>query len=255
MAERFMHSISDISANKIKEITKLHQKKYRDESGLFIAEGKKALEEFLTSDVEIVEIYALKGLENVNSKLPVKIIDEKSMKKISTTSSVCEVLTVAKKKIIDLKKFQTYKKIVLLDEISDPGNLGTIIRSAAAFNVDGIILFGNCTDVYSSKVIRSTAGNFFKTPIVEIKSIDELKQNFPSYKLIATALSKENNIEIKDCNKYDKYIVMFGSEDNGLRPELTKIAERNIKIEMSKNVESLNLSVSVSVILYELFKN
>ena len=130
MAERFMHSISDISANKIKEITKLHQKKYRDESGLFIAEGKKALEEFLTSDVEIVEIYALKGLENVNSKLPVKIIDEKSMKKISTTSSVCEVLTVAKKKIIDLKKFQTYKKIVLLDEISDPGNLGTIIRSA-----------------------------------------------------------------------------------------------------------------------------
>lgn len=252
---RILHSLNTISNNKIKEIVKLHQKKYRDEKGLFLAEGEKSLQEALNSDIEIIEIYALKSFNATNIKKEVCIIPENIMKKISTTDSVCEVLFVAKKKKINEQDFLTLNKIALIDSISDPGNLGTIIRSATAFGIEGIILFGNCVDLYSSKVIRSCTGNFLKTPILQIKNTEDLKTKFKNHKIIATALSKENNITLKECAKIDKYIIMLGSEAKGLCSELINIADKNIKIDMTNEVESLNLSVSASIIFYELYTN
>ena len=248
-----MSSLNTISNNKIKEIVKLHQKKYRDELGLFIAEGEKALQEALNSDIEITEIYALKTFDTSAIKKDVCIIEENIMKKISTTDSPCEVLFIAKKTKIDENNFTKLNKIALIDSISDPGNLGTIIRSATAFGIEGIILFGNCVDLYSSKVIRSCTGNFLKTPILQIKKVEELKSKFKNHKLIATALSKENNISLKDCAKIDKYIIMLGSEAKGLCSDLINIADKNIRLEMKNNVESLNLSVCASIIFYELY--
>lgn len=245
-----MHPIENISNNKVKEITKLHQKKYREETSLFLVEGQKAVQELIDTNIEIVEIYATKELR-ANYKY--KLIDESTMKKISTTSSTCEVLAIAKKRKVEKETFKNLNKIVLLDSISDPGNLGTIIRSATAFGIDGIILFSDCVELYSPKVIRSTAGNFFKIPIINIKNKSELKELLPTHTLVATALSKENNISIKECKQFDKYILMFGSEATGLCKELINIADKNIKLEMTNNVESLNLSVSASIVLYELF--
>lgn len=243
-----MHSVEKLSNNKIKEIQKLHQKKYRDEFCLFIAEGEKALEEIASSDVEVISIYSTKSANN-NATL----ISESDMNKISTTASACEILVVAKKKQVKLDEIKKAKKVLLLDSVSDPGNLGTIIRSSAAFNVDAIILYGNCVELYSPKVIRSCTGNFFKTPIITVKTIDELIKLFKNHIKVATALSKENNISINDCSKLENYILMFGSEASGLSPELIKLADKNIRLEMSKDVESLNLAVSVSIILYEIF--
>lgn len=252
---RILHSLNTISNNKIKEIVKLHQKKYRDEQRLFIAEGEKALQEAIDSNIEITEIYALKTFNTSNIKKEVCIIPENIMKKISTTDSVCEVIFVAKKIDVDEKSFTNLNKIALIDSISDPGNLGTIIRSASAFGIEGIILFGNCVDLYSTKVIRSCTGNFLKTPILQMKNIEDLKSKFPNHKLIATALSKENNISLKECAKIDKYIIMLGSEAKGLCIDLIKLADKNLRIEMKNNVESLNLSVCASIIFYELFTN
>lgn len=252
---RILHSLNTISNNKIKDIVKLHQKKYRDEKNLFIAEGTKALEEALNSDIEILEIYALNSFDTSKIKKDICIIPENIMKKISTTDSVCEVLFVAKKIKTDEKIFLNLNKIALIDSISDPGNLGTIIRSATAFGIEGIILLGNCVDLYSTKVIRSCTGNFLKTPILQIKNIEELKEKFKNHKLIATALSKENNISLKECAKLDKYIIMLGSEAKGLCSELIKNADKNIRLEMKNDVESLNLSVCASIIFYELYIN
>ena len=245
-----MHSIESISNNKIKEIVKLHQKKYREELNLFIVEGKKAVDELIEAGIEILNIYTTKEL---SIKHQYSLIDEHTMKKISTTTSPCEILAIARKKTADKSILSKAKKVVLLDSISDPGNLGTIIRSAAAFGADGIILFGDCVELYSPKVIRSTTGNFFKVPIVNLSQIEDIKTIFPNHKIIATALSKENNIEIKKCAEYDNYIVMFGSEATGLCKELIDIADKNIKLEMTNNVESLNISVCASIVLYELF--
>ena len=249
-----MHPINELSNNKIKEIIKLHQKKYRDELGLFIAEGEKILEELSNAKADIREVIALKNKKLKTNIQNIKYVDENIMKKISTTSSVCEVITIAQKRSVSISNITKKKKLVLLDSISDPGNLGTIIRSACAFGIDGIILFGNCVDLYSPKVIRSCTGNFFKIPIVQINKIEELNKNLKDHTKIATSLSKENNIEIKDCNNFEKFIIMFGSEAKGLCEELTNITEKNIKIDMKNNVESLNLAISASIIFYELSK-
>ena len=250
MAGCFMHPIEGISNNKIKEIVKLHQKKYREESGFFLVEGLKSVQELIEADIKILEIYATKE-QNIRQKYT--LVSESIMKKISTTSSPCEILAIAKQRKIEKSEFKNFKKIILLDSISDPGNLGTIIRSAAAFAIDGIILFSDCVELYSPKVIRSTAGNFFKIPIINISTEKELNELFTTHKFVATTLSKENNISLEECKKLDKYIIMFGSEANGLSENLTKISDKNIKLEMTNNVESLNLSVSASIVLYELF--
>ena len=246
-----MHPIKGISKNKIKEIMKLHQKKYRDEFGLFIVEGKNAFEEVLQENIEIVDIYALETFSQDINNANITFITEEEMKKISTTSSICEVLVVGKQKTFnaDTKKLN---KIILLDTISDPGNLGTIIRSAAAFNIDAIILFGDSTELYSPKVMRSSAGNFFKIPIIKIKTINELENTFSSHTLISTDLKKVNNITIKEIKELPKKIIMLGSEAQGLNKELSKKAHKNFILNMGKNVESLNLSVSASIIMYEL---
>lgn len=247
-----MHSVKNLSAAKIKEITKLHQKKYRDELKLFIAEGNKAFEEILNADIEIISVYALETFKPKHHYENIKIISQSEMKKISTTASVCEVLVIGRQKIYQQNELKG-RKLILLDEISDPGNLGTIIRSAAAFNIDGIILFGNTIELYSPKVIRACAGNFFKTPVISIKTIPELKRLFPDYTFISTALKKDNNITFKEAKQISKSIIMFGSEAQGLNEKLIDLAEKNIVLNMKKNVESLNLSVSASIVMYELF--
>ena len=246
-----MHNV--ISKNKLKETAKLLQKKYRDELGYFIAEGEKALEEMIENKTDIIEIYSLKSIENYKIKAPIYIINEDDMKKISSTKSPCEILTVAKKINNNIDEFKKFTHLILLDEISDPGNLGTIIRSAAAFGVEGIILYGNCVDRYSSKVIRSCTGNFFKIPIIEINSILQLQKYFNKHKKIATVLTKENNISLQECKNLQKIIIMFGSEAKGLCVDLINIADKNIKLDMKNNVDSLNLAVSSSIIMYEIF--
>ena len=247
-----MHSVRVLSNNKIKEIAKLHQKKYRDSLKLFIAEGEKAFEEAIKENIEIVDIYALKTFSPKIKTDKITIVSEEEMKKISTTSSVCEVLVIGKQKYTS-KESLKWNKIILLDRISDPGNLGTIIRSAAAFGINGIILFGDSIELYSPKVIRSCTGNFYKTPIIHIKNIEELKKLFPNHTFISTALRKENNISFSDAKNIDKKLIMFGSEAHGLAQELINIADKNIILEMPKNVESLNLSVCASIIMYQLF--
>ena len=244
-----------LSAQKIKSIIKLHQKKYRDEMGLFIAEGYKALEECLYSNIEIVDIYAQENAQIPKEASNITYINEKTMKKISTTASVCEILTVAKKKNIDPKQFPNFRKIALLENISDPGNLGTIIRSAAAFGIEGIILFSDCTELYSPKVIRSCAGNFFKIPVIAIKNTNDLKMLLPEHTFVATALSRNNNISLYQCSKINKLTIMLGSEAKGLSSELINISDYNIHLDMTNNVESLNVAVCASIIFYELSKH
>ena len=88
---------------------------------------------------------------------------------------------------------------------------------------------------------------------MKIKTTEDIKTYFPHHKIVATALSKENNISLNECAQIDQYIIMFGSEAKGLSKELIKITDKNIRLEMTNNVESLNLSVSTSIVLYELF--
>ena len=115
-----MYSVETISNNKIKEIVKLHQKKFREETNLFIAEGIKILEELLSVKADIKEIYAIKDIKINGKQIPAKIIDEAVMKKISTTDTPCEVLAIAKKKAYSPKDLSNCRRLLLLDSVSDP---------------------------------------------------------------------------------------------------------------------------------------
>ena len=174
------------------------------------------------------------------------------MKKITSLDSPPSMIALCKK---ENQKEIKGDRIVLLDEIQDPGNLGTIIRSALAFQVDTIILTNHCVDNYNPKVIRATQGMMFHMNIItmeEEEAIQEMrKRNIPIY-----GTSVENGIEIQKLTKKEKekYCLIMGNEGNGLSKEILNQCDKKLYIPMSEKVESLNVGVACSIILYEFKK-
>ncbi len=245
-----MIEITSVQNNLIKEIVKLHQKKYREE--FIIVEGKKALLGAVESGLKTKYVFGTDKsllLEYEDDKSI--LVNEKVMEKISTTDSAPAILGVLQKPEYNIEDFRDYKKIILLDSIKDAGNLGTIIRTAAAFDIDGIILFGDCTDEFSPKAIRSAAGNIFKVPIVHA-SIRELKELKKTHKMVSTVVNSKNSI--KDFITEEPVITMFGSEANGLCKELLSLSDISYTVPMKEGVESLNLAISAGIVLYEMHK-
>jgi TrmH family RNA methyltransferase len=131
--------------------------------------------------------------------------------------------------------------------------LGTIIRSALAFNIDTILLSNECVDVYNSKVLRSAQGNNFHINIIRcdlVEEINKLKQN--EYKIYGTNVI--NGIDVKNVSTTEKYAIIMGNEGSGVSKDIQKLCDENIYINMNKNCESLNVAVATSIILYELNK-
>jgi TrmH family RNA methyltransferase len=237
-----MDKITSLQNPLIKSIVALHDKKERDKKELIILEGEKLIEGATESGIKI---------ENIFSTTPRKgaiEVDEKVMKKISTTTTPPKILALAKKPTWQEIDFKKMKRILLLDSIQDAGNLGTIIRTAAAFEIEGIILYGNCTDPYSPKVLRSTVGTVFKMPILQI---NEISQFAKSHAFIATVVNSSG--KIKDMPFKKPFVLMFGSEARGLSNNLLKNANCSFTLDMGKNVESLNLAMSVGICLWEIY--
>ena len=243
--------ITSINNDLVKETVKLQQKKYRTEK--FLLEGFKPIEEAFNYGIEIDYVLVLKEKADKYKFLGDKIIltTEQVLKKVSTTDTPPDAVAVGHKKIYNTTELKNTKKVVLLENIKDYGNLGTILRTSVAFGADAIVLYGDSVDLYNPKCVRSSVGNLWKIPVVEIKDIDTLKKHFNDYKRIAT-LPRANKL-LKDFETKFPVLVMFGSEADGLSKELTDFSTDSVKIEMSENVESLNLSVSCAVVLYKLF--
>lgn len=246
--------ITAINNNLVKETVKLQQKKYRAESGKFLLEGYKSVYEAVMSGVDVESVFVLEQKVDKYDFIKGELIEtnEAVLKKISTTESAPEVVAVAKQKPSDFGKLSDSENVVLLENISDAGNLGTIIRSAVAFNIDAIVLYGDTVDLYNPKCVRSAVGNLWKINIVSIKSVSELNKYFADFERIATLPKTQNSVWFNNWLPEGKTLMMFGSEADGLSDELINYATKNLTIEMSKDVESLNLSVSASVIMYKM---
>ena len=173
------------------------------------------------------------------------------LKKISTTTSAPDAVAIGKKKLYTLDGLKNAQKVVLLENIKDMGNLGTILRTSAAFGVDGVILYGReCADIYNPKCVRASVGNLWKIPVVYISDFDKLNKTFENYERIATLPRAKEYLKNAKINT--PFLIMFGSEADGLSDELINFATKGVKIEMSSSVESLNLSVSCAIVLYKL---
>lgn len=245
--------ITSVNNEIIKESAKLQQRKYRDETGLFLLEGDKCVEEAINSGVQLDRIFVLSGYEKFNNYNPIETT-QAVLEKLSTTVSAPKVVAVGKQ--VEPKWKTDFKKVLLLEDIKDAGNLGTIIRTACAFSVDAIILFGDTVDLYNPKSVRAAVGNLWKVPVFNISDFDILQQLCKTFTPIATLPKSQNSVYLNNYKQPEKQLIMFGTESSGLSNQLVEYAKSRgdiVTIEMSDQVESLNLSISVGIILYRFF--
>lgn len=239
--------ITSLDNKKIKEVTKLKQKKYRDIENKFIIETENLIKEAYIEN-RLEEVYILENEQlSFNVNCPVNYVTAKVMDKIKNINTSKVLAIVTKKE----SKEYIGKRYLMLDRISDPGNLGTIIRSAVAFDIDTIIVSEDCCDIYNDKVIRATEGAIFKINILKenlLEAITNLKKlNIP---IFGTDVNKGK--DVTTINK-DKFCIIMGNEGSGIRKEVLKQVTDNIYIK-TNTVESLNVAVATSIILYELNK-
>ncbi len=239
--------IESIDNKKIKEIRKLNQKKYRETSKTFLVEGIHLIEE--ANKAGLLKEIILEENENTNINVKVTYVTYNVIKSISELSNPYKVIGIC-----SYKKEEEYKdKILVLDNVQDPGNLGTIIRSALAFNIDTIILGNDTADLYNSKVLRGCQGMNFHINIVRRdieKEITNLKKE--GYKIYITDVN--NGKDIKDVKVSGKYAIIMGNEGSGIKSSIKDKTDEKIYINMNENCESLNVAVATSIILYEINK-
>ena len=236
--------ITSVSNDLVKETAKLLQRKYRKDK--FLLEGTKCIEEAIESGLEIEHLFVLDGSNDFVGFDNRIETSEAVLAKISSTESAPKAVAVAKQ--LQRKWSNDYKKVVLLENIKDAGNLGTILRTAAAFNIDAVVLYGDTVDLYNPKCVRSSVGNLWKIPVFELDDLNV----FADYERVATLPKSDKSVWLSDYKPAEKCLIMFGAESIGLSEELKDFATKNVTIEMSDKVESLNLSVSAAVILYKL---
>lgn len=239
---------SSVNNEKIKNIKKLNTKKYRDETNLYLVEGEHLVKEAYENNV----LEELILLENTNLNIDVKIsyVTKNVLNFISNLDTPNGILGICKKKENTLKG----NKIVILEDIQDPGNLGTIIRSSVAFNVDTLVLSNNTVDLYNPKVIRATQGMLFKLNIIIENDLENLIKNLKQNNYTIYTTNVKNGNSLKTIEKKDKVAIIMGNEGSGVSDKLNSLADKYLYIDMNKNCESLNVAVATSIILYELDK-
>ena len=255
-----MQVITSKDNETIKSIKKLKEKKYREEQNCYIIEGIKIVSEAILENVDIQKIVICEECLKNNSidkkmlydiaKYDCIYVSEavfKTITEVNTPQGIIAVVKQNNKK--DIIEFNG-DLILILDGIQDPGNLGTILRTADSIGLKQIILSGKCGDVYNPKVVRSTMGAIFRVNIIKsknlVETISQIKEN--GFKIVATDLKTDHTIYDID---YVKTAIVIGNEANGVSSDVLSISDNRVKIPMIGKTESLNASVATGVILYE----
>lgn len=228
----------------------LRRKKYRKENNLFIVEGKKLFREATFSDILINSVILKEDfnpdfVEEV-FKGKIYILKEQLFNELSEMEHAEGILCICEKKTFSIS---TGSKVIILDGIKDPGNAGTIIRSAEAFGFKDCIFMNDCVDPYNSKVIRGSMGSIFRINIIEEEIIGKLKKEGYSF-LILDMRGKA----VSEFKGLKKTAVIIGSEAHGVSADMRNIADGVISIPMEGKVESLNAGIAASITMYELNK-
>lgn len=235
-----INKIDSRQNQKIKDLVKLTNSKYSKDVKLFKIEGNHALEMAKNSGV-LKAVFSTKEIKNLN--VPNYVVTEKIMETISCEKSpqgiicVCEYLQ--EKPIIS-------EKILVLDHVSDPGNLGTLLRTALAFGYKDVILLGGCSQ-YNEKVLQSSQGAIFS---LNIHNDTDLK-TLTGYEILATEI--KGSTELKEIKKSSKFALVLGNEAHGVSKEILSLASKRIRIDIN-DIESLNVAVAGAIAMYELSK-
>jgi RNA methyltransferase, TrmH family len=246
-----------LSKKIIKHINKLGQKKVRHEEREFIIEGIKGVQEALNSEMQVL-LLVIEGNRRDEEDLaeliklaeshdvPVEFCGRNDVGDIKTTDTFPGVLAIVEQSDVELQDLEG--NIICIDGIKDPGNLGTIIRTADWFGIKSIILSEDCVDPYNPKVVRSTMGSIFHVDIFESEKIasdlGDLKKN--GYKLNGLVMDGENLDKLRPGKKE---VYVLGSESHGIREEVEKILDKKYTISGSGSAESLNVAVASGILM------
>jgi TrmH family RNA methyltransferase len=245
--------------NELKYYSSLINKKFRKSEKKFLVEGIKLIREALNSGFHCEIIFGLKSFfddtpeyrkEFQKKKVRIEIVTLYELEKLSDTKNPQGIVAVFEQKSSQEKKLSG-RIIVALENISDPGNMGTIIRNCDWFGIESILLSPDCSEIYNPKVIRSSAGSIFHLNVCETEnfyeSISELKKE--NYNILCADIKGQNIFEYQ---RPQKMIILFANEANGPTPELLSIVNQRITIPGKGKAESLNVASASAVILYEL---
>ena len=255
-----MQVISSKDNELIKHIKKLKDKKYRDESNEYIIEGVKLIEEAVKENAKIKKIIICEDTTRTY-EIPTHImyeiakyecvyVTDKIFNSITQVTNPQGIMAIIEKENADGEIDYTQDIIVALDDVQDPGNLGTILRTVDSIGLNQIIVSKGTADAFNSKVVRSTMGAIFRVKIIEVENlpqaIKEMRRHH--FKLMVTSLQTENSIyDIQ----FNKKIIVIGNESNGVSKEIQEMADEKAKIPMIGKTESLNASVAAGVVMYE----
>ena len=239
--------ITSVENKMIKRYASLKNTKDRKKEGLFLVEGMHMCYEANKNGL-LVDLIMLDNTNiSFNYAGEITYVTTNVMKKLSNLTNPTNIIGVCR--IFDNNEI-TGNHILVLDDISDPGNIGTIIRSSKAFDVDTIILSNNSIDIYNDKVLRSTQGMIFNMNIVYGDLLDIIpKLHEEGYLILGTNVS--DGVDVRSI-KTSKFALVMGNEGQGVKPEIQDICDKNLYIKMNPNCESLNVGVATSILLYEI---
>ena len=240
----------------LKIISKLNQKKYRNEYGCFIVEGKKGVLDAIASGKEIIELVMTRQFANFEEDFGENqeklIVDDRDFARLAETVTPSGIAAVVRMPSHNLADLEKGKFIAVLEDIRDPGNLGTMLRTADWFGLDGILLLGGA-DPYQSKVVRSSMGSIFHIPVVSSQNPveDLLSLKKAGFEVVVTR--PELASEKQEKSKLgDRIALVFGNESQGTSREIDELADKSISIPKYGQAESLNVAVSFGILISQL---
>lgn len=251
-------NITSTSNETIKYFISLNDKKTRMNAKRFIVEGYHLVNEASkTNLLEAIISTDEKELKKINN-VKRYLVNDAIINKIATTKNPQNILGIVKMldhnitNLVPIIK-ENKTKLIMLDDVNDPGNLGTIIRTAAGLGYDGIIMSPNTVDLYNEKVIRSTQGVMFKIPIIKA-NLQEIIKLLKKEKVFCIGTAPTNAKDVKHITKKDKFAICLGNEAKGISKEVLDNMDENVKIAMKNDVESLNVSIAAGIIMYEMME-
>lgn len=240
--------ITSKTNKKYSKYKSLSDKKFRQKYGLYKVESLKMIEEAIKSEVDIEDIIVSEESKYLTLFENPFVIAEELFSELTDMVNSDGLIGIIK--IPEFGEDLFSEKLLCLDEIKDPGNMGTIIRSAEAFGFTEILLMPGCVDIYNPKTLRASMGSIYRINIKQTNKDEVLKLKENSYKIISSSLDKSQ--DIKDININYKYILVIGSESHGISSFFQELSDIFIKIPMQGEVESLNAGVASSILMYEL---
>lgn len=250
--------ITSTSNKQVKNIIQLNKKaKARRETDLFVVEGVKMFQEVPKEYIR--QVYVSESFirneehKNLLKNIKYEVLEEHVFLSVSDTKTPQGILSVIQQFHYEPEDILKQKKaqIILLEDIQDPGNLGTIMRAGEGAGISGMIMSKNCVDIYNPKTIRSTMGSIFRVPFIyteDLKDIIKILRK-EEIKVYAAHLMQSQDYDRLDFTKPSAF--MIGNEGNGLSEELSNMADAYLKIPMSGQVESLNAAIAASILMYE----